>query len=799
MATPTPPEPLEAAALIHHCDGDRLGFGDSTELPPLALPPGQERAVDALQFGTEMARDGYNLFVMGSAGVGKHHLIDTLLKQRAAKEAVPADWCYVVNFTNPDQPDTLELPAGTGQKLRNDLAQLLDDLINAIPAAFQSDEYRRRHQEIQDEFEKREDDAAEALGKKARQQNIALMSTPTGYSLAPMRGDKVLSDEEYAVLPEQEKEALQTAMEALKKELREALGQIPLWQREMRQRTRELDSDVTRLTVDQLVQDLEARYRQLPRVMAYLHALCDDVVENVAIFRGSEEDEPPNSDDSRFTRYRINLLVDNSRLAGAPIVVEDNPAYQNLIGRIEHIAQDGTLMTDFTLIKAGALHRANGGYLVVDAIKLLDHPFAWDALKRALNGGEIKIEPLEHMIGLTGTVTLEPNPIPLQLKVILVGERLLYYLLKEEDPEFSALFKVQADFSEDMPRGRAHEQLYARLVATLQQRDGLRPFDRYAIGQLIDWAARRAGDGEKLSLHLGDLVGLLAETDHFAAQADSATVTAQHVQQAIEARIQRANRVSEQLQDAILRGVLMIDTKGWQLGQVNGLSILEVGDQTVGCPTRISATTRLGSGEVIDVQRETELGGAIHSKGVMILAAYLGYRYARNQPLSLSASLVFEQTYEMVEGDSASLAELCALLSSIGDLSIDQGFALTGAINQHGQVQAIGGVNEKIEGFFDICEARGLNGKQGVIIPAANKKDLMLKQDLRTAVGKGRFAVYAVEHVDQAMALLTGMAAGIPDSDGLYPPETINGRIQRRLAEWTSIRQRYVGRGLDEG
>ncbi len=789
------PPPLQPDQLIHRCERDRLDFDSTEDLEPLPLPPGQERAVGALEFGTDMPRQGYNLFVMGSPGVGKHHLINTLLEQRAADEVAPPDWCYVFNFDAPDQPAVLELPSGMGQTLRNDLEQLIEDLINAIAAAFQNDEYRRRFQEVQDEFEKREDDAAAALGKKARERDIALLSTPTGYSLAPMHDDKVLSDEEYEALPEQKKTALQADMERLKKELRDALGQIPLWQREMHQRIRELDSDISRLTVETLILALKKRYQDLPRVLDHFNALCDDVVEHVALFRSGDEEESPERDDSAFTRYRVNLLINNRRTEGAPVITEDNPSYQNLMGRIEHIARNGTLMTDFTLIKPGALHRANGGYLVVDAEKVVDHDFAWDALKRALIRQEIRIEPLEHVIGLTGTVSLEPQPIDLKVKVVLVGERFLYYLLKTLDPEFSALFKVQADFAEDMPRSPRHEHHYARLIATLQRRDKLRPFDRLAVGELIDWSARRAGDGEKLSLHLGDLVGLLAESDFLATRAGSARVTEQHVRQAIDARIHRADRVGEQIRDAILRGIQMIDTKGWQLGQVNGLAVVEIGDQIFGSPTRISATARLGEGDVVDVQRETELGGAIHSKGVLILSAYLGYRYARNLPLALSASLVFEQTYEMIEGDSASLAELCALLSAIGDVAIDQRLAVTGSVNQHGQVQAIGAVNEKIEGFFDICRARGLEGGQAGIIPRANTKDLMLREDVRQAVADGRFAIHAVDHVDQAMALLTGMTPGVADATGHYPPDTVNGRIQQRLVTWTAMRQHYAAHG----
>jgi lon-related putative ATP-dependent protease len=790
---------LDAEQLIHRCDCAALGFEDTTELELLAEPFGQERVLESINFGATMARGGYNLYVMGSPGVGKHHLLKRTLTSRAVDETRPADWCYVANFSNPDQPKALALPAGRGSELRQDMQHLVEDLLSAIPAAFSSDEYRRLSQEIQDEFKQREEKTAADLGKKAAKRGIALLSTPTGYSLAPMKDDKILSPQEFDALPDQEKENLQQGMRELKEELRAALGRIPLWQRELRQRFRELDSDISELTVQQLMQDLERRYSDLPQVLAYLQSVRADVVEHVTLFRDSGEGDSPSAGDSRFTRYKINLLVDNADTQGAPVVFESNPNYQNLVGRIEHIAHMGTLMTDFTLIKPGALHHACGGYLVLDVEKLLTHPFAWDAIKRALNGEEIRIEPVERLVGLAGTISLEPEPIPLQIKVALVGDRRLYYLLKEYDPEFGALFKVVADFSEDTDRSDSQELQYARLIATLQQKENLRPLHREGVARVIDWAARRARDGRKLSLHLGSLTELLQEADYYAGKDNGALVNADHVQQAIDAQVRRVDQFRSRLHEAIERGTLLIDTEGRQLSQVNGLVIIQTNDHAFGSATRISATARMGAGELIDIEHEAKLGGAIHTKGVMILSAYLANRYARHQPLSLSASLVFEQSYGEVEGDSASLAELCALLSAIGDLSIDQSLAVTGSVNQHGQVQAIGGVNEKIEGFFDICKAKGLTGQQGVVIPAANVPDLMLRKDIRDAAAAGQFRVYAAEHADQVMALLSGMPAGSPDAQGLYPENSCNGQVQMRLFEWTALRQQYSGGGNNQG
>jgi lon-related putative ATP-dependent protease len=787
-------KPLAVDQLAHLCDGSTLGFADTSEVELLDDPIGQERALEAIEFGTSVEHHGYNLYLAGSTGLGKHWILGHRLEARASDEPAPTDWCYVADFDTPDRPNALELPAGRGSALRGDMQQLVEDLLSAIPAAFQSDEYRRRAQEIQDDFKAREEAAAEAMSKKAAERDIALLNTPTGYTLAPLKDGKMLGPQEFRKLPEEERKAFEAGMEALKEDLREMLGKVPLWQRELRQRFQALDREVTRLTVDQLIAGLTGRYADLPEVVAYLESVRDDVVANGPAFRPQNDGETLSADDPRFTRYRVNLLVNNADCNGAPVETEHNPTYQNLVGRIEHVARMGTLMTDFTLIKPGALHRANGGYLVLDVLKLLAHPFSWDALKRCLNSNEIRIEPLERMLGFAGTVSLEPEPIPLQVKIALVGDRMIYYLLRAYDPEFGLLFKVLADFNEDMSRSQERDLLYARLVATLQRQQELRPLERDAVCRVVNWAARRVGDGEKLTLHIGSVLDLLQEADHFAGK-EARAVAAEHVQAALDAKRRRADQLHLRLHEAIERGTVLIDTDGRQLAQVNGLAVLQVGDYAFGSPVRISATARLGSGDVVDIEREVNLGGDIHAKGVMILANYLASRYARYQPLSLTASLTFEQSYGEVEGDSASVAELCALLSAIGDLSLDQGIAVTGSVNQHGQIQAVGGVNEKIEGFFEVCDRRGLTGAQGVIIPAANVKDLMLRREVREAAAAGRFFVAAAEHVDQVMAALTGMPSGHPDAKGLYPDGTVNGAVQTRLLQWTTLRQELAGVG----
>jgi len=785
--------PLDPEKLYHPCDPEALALETTLDLEPLEGALGQERAFESLEFGVGVRHEGYNIYVMGSTGLGKHTLVRQALERRAREEARPADWCYVDNFRDRHAPITLRLPAGQGRELRHDMEQLIEDLLNAIPAAFQSTEYQRRSQEIHDEFKQREEAASSELSKNAEARGIALLHTPSGFTLAPVRDDKIIGPAEFEKLSEQEQERIGKAIETLKKELKATMEQIPIWQREMRKRVKALSQETTEITVSQLIRELESKYREQPQVLTYLGQVSADIIEHGELFlQESKDGSKPSPQDAEFTRYRVNVLVDNADTQGAPVVLADNPTYQNLIGRIEHMAQMGTLITDFTLIKPGALHHANGGYLVLDADKLLTHPFAWDGLKRVLSAREIRIESLERLLSLASTISLEPEPIPIDLKVVMIGERLLYYLLKYYDPRFSVLFKVASDFAEHLPRAPDNDRLYARLIATLLRERKLRPLERAAVARVVEHSARRAEDGERLSLQTGGLLDLLREADYWAGKAGRDCVLRDDVQHAVDAQIRRVSQLRERLQEEILRNTLLIDTDGAQLAEVNGLSVVQMGDMAFGTPTRISATARLGSGEVVDIEREVEQGGHIHSKGVMILTSFLGRRFARHQPLSLSASLVFEQTYGEVEGDSASAAELCALLSAIGDVPLSQSLAVTGSINQHGEVQAIGGVNEKIEGFFEICRARGLTGRQGVVIPEANVKHLMLRRDLIDAVSEGRFHVYAARTIEQIMELLTGLAAGVPDSEGLFPEGSFNRLVQQRLAEWSALRHQYA-------
>ena len=789
--------PLSPDRLYRACETERFGFTTTDELEDLADGIGQMRAIDAAQFGIGMRHAGYNLYVMGPSGSGKRYLIRQLLDRRVGEAARPADWCYVHNFAQPSRPRAIRLPAGLGTRLHADMQQLVAELQAAIPAVFEGEEYRGRLNQIDEEYGERQTQAFNEVGEDAGAHQITLLRTPNGFSFAPTTKDgEVMSPDDYDKLPDEDKARIEQDIARLQERLEKVIHQVHQWRRERVERVRKLNEEVVLFAAGHLIDDLRAAYADHPPVCSYLNEVQQNVIENIDEFRHPKEMPAGLAALTRempdFNRFRVNLLVAREAEEGAPVVYEDHPTYQNLIGRVEHTAQLGALVTNFLLIKPGALHQANGGYLLLDAFKLLSQPFSWEGLKRALSTREIRIESLGQMYSLVSTVSLEPEPIPLDAKVILIGNRMLYYLLAQYDPEFGELFKVVADFEDEVARNPDNDLLYARLIATLVRREKLRAFDRGAVARVIEHSARRAEDAEKLSTHMQSLADLVREADYWAAQATRETVTRDDVERAIDAQIQRSDRLRDRSHEAILRGILHIDTDGERVGQVNGLSVFQLGDFSFAQPSRITASTRLGEGELVDIQREVKLGGAIHSKGVLILSSFLASRYAAEQPLSLSASLTFEQTYGQVEGDSASVAELCALLSSLASVPIRQSLAVTGSVDQFGRVQAIGAVNEKIEGYFDICSRRGLTGQQGVLIPAANVAHLMLRRDVVDAAAAGRFHVYAVETVDQALELLTGVDVGAPDADGKLPEGSLNQRVAQRLEHLAALRRKFA-------
>lgn len=790
-------KPLEVQVLCRRCDPALLDFDTTDQLPDAEEIFGQSRAVEAVRFGIDIRRPGYNLFVLGDPGSGRHIVVRRLLEGQARTEPPPSDWIYVNNFAEANKPRVMTLPPGRGAQLRHDMQQFVSELGKALSTAFESDEYRSRIESIQQEFKEREESALRKLGQAAADQGVALLHTPQGFTFAPLKDDGPMDPEEFAKLPEDERERIGKLMDEHHERLHKLMQELPRWRREMQARIREASRDATRLAVGHLIEELKERYTDLLNVLSFLDEVLRDVIDISEELREQAHSESEmasamESGNLSLQRYRVNLLVDHRASAAAPVVYEDNPTFANLVGRVDHVAHLGTLITNFTLIKPGALHLANGGYLMLDAVKVLTQPYAWEGIKRALKSGQIRIESLAQVFGWAGALPLEPEPIPLSLKLILFGERIHYYLLKELDPEFGDLFKVAADFESEVERNEANVRSYSRLIAALTRSNGSRPLNRAAVARLIEHSARLAGDAEKLATCTRDLADVLLEADHCAAKAGRTAIDRQDVEQALAARIRRADRLRDSIHDAVLRDTVLISTSGSHVGQINGLAVIDLGEFRFAHPVRITATARLGEGDVIDIEREAELGGAIHSKGVMILSSFLAARYSHNLPLSLAASLVFEQSYGPVEGDSASLAELCALLSALAGVAIKQSLAVTGSVNQYGRVQAIGAVNEKIEGFFDICKARGLSGEQGVLIPDANLKHLMLRDEVVGAAAQGKFHIYAVSDVDQAIALLTGVSAGEPDEQGIVPEGSINYLVAAQLAEMSATRQAFA-------
>lgn len=804
-------EPIGPDRLCHRCDPERFDFETTEDLEVLQNVLGQPRAAAALEFGIRMDGQGYNIYALGPEDVDKELVARHFVDRQAAERDPPPDLCYVHNFDSPNKPRALRLPPGVGGEVSEDMDAFLQDLRPALRGAFESEDYQTRRQAIQQEVGEQQGQAFEELREKAREEGLALIRTPAGFAFSPIRDGEVLSPEEWDELSDEANEELEEKTEALEEELQQLMRQLPRRQREVRKRLRELNREVARWAVQDLIQNLREKYGDYPAIQDHLDAVEADIVENVEELLGQDGGGQGQGRDGAYggeaamlgggsshlegphlRRYRVNVVVEHGDSESAPIIFEDHPTYQNLVGRIEYQATMGALITDFNLIKPGALHRANGGYLILDARQLLIQPLAYEELKRSLKSGELRIESPRQALGLVRTVSLEPEPVSLDVKVILLGNRLLYYLLSEFDPDFPRLFKVAADFADEMDRDEDTEKEYARLVANLVERDDLLPFHRDAVARVVQRSAREAGDAEKLSARTEKVQDLLKEADHWAREEDAELVRGRHVRKAVDEWVYRSDRIRAQIHEDILRDTLYIDTEGTRSGQVNGLSVLEIGGFRFGRPNRITSRIRLGEGEVVDIEREVELGGPIHSKGVMILAGFLGARYASDQPLSLSATLVFEQSYGGIEGDSASSAELYALLSSIADLPLNQSIAVTGSVNQHGEIQPIGGVNPKIEGFFDICDARGLTGEQGVLIPASNVKHLMLHERVVEAVEEGGFHIWPIQTVDRGMEILSGIAMGEPDEEGRYPEGTVNRKVTSALERLAKRRQEFI-------
>jgi len=789
--------PLEALLLYHHCDPKLFSFSTTEELEPLERPIGQQKALEAVDFGTNIRQDGYNLFAMGPSGSGKHSTVMHFLEKKAEAETVPSEWCYVNNFKDPRKPLAIELPAGKALLFKKDIAEMIELLKAILPAVFESNTYLNEREMINQKYLDAQSAIFSHLQEEARRHDVAMnASSGTRVTFVPVVNGKILSAEEFKAITGKEKEAMNRKMSEFEVIVKEALHKVGELNKAQQKEFKALDRKITQESVESVIDEVRKKYADHAKILDYLDALQNDVVHQSKDFlvKAEEMGMPPFMQEfytPSFARYNVNLFIAHNGNKAAPVIYEDNPIHQNLIGRIEHVSQIGTLVTDFNMIKPGALHQANGGYLVLDARKLLMQPFSYEELKRVLRSKEIRIESLAQQYSFISTTTLEPEPIPLDVKIILVGERILYYLLYHYDPDFKELFKVSADFEDEMPRSDENSQLYARMIGTIAKHDGLLPLTPGAVARVIEQSSREVSHAAKFSTHLSTLADLLKEADYWAKKGSRTAIDRSDIETALNAQVQRVSRVQMRLYEQIGEGTIMINVSGSAVGQINALTYIALGGHHFGMPSRITARTRIGKGEIIGIEREVKLSGPIHDKGVLILSAYLGSKYAQDLPLSLSASLVFEQSYGMIEGDSASSTELYALLSSLSELPIRQNFAVTGSVNQFGEIQPIGGVNEKIEGFFDICMRKDATASYGVIIPEANVRHLMLKREVIEAVEKGTFAVYAVKTVDEGIAILTGVEAGEADAKGNFPKTSVNGKVVARLKAFSEAARQY--------
>jgi lon-related putative ATP-dependent protease len=787
-----PPEKLR-----YECGTSIMRCETTQGLSPLTEIIGQERAVRALGFGLGIKDSGFNVYVAGFPGTGRTTAVKNFLQELARAKPVPHDWCYVNNFRNQYEPKAITLPPGTGKHLREDMATFVTEAQRALPKAFESEDYGTRRASTIRTVEEERQKLIGQLTKQAQEQGFILQASPVGWLMIPVIKGKPVNDQEFMALDPKIREGIEKKRQQLTNQFTSALRQLRELEARADEELKKLNHDVALFAIGHMVADLKEEYKDFPAVISYVDDVQNDILNNLPHFiKGSEESAQAPfparwMKETQFKRYEVNVIVDNSETSGAPVITEPNPTYQHLFGRVEKEAQFGAFVTDFTMIRGGSLHKANGGYLILPVEELLRNPFSYDGLKRALKNEHIIIEEVEERLGFIVTKSLKPEPIPLNVKVILIGDPYLYQQLYALDMEFHQLFKVKADFDTTMDRTEKNVEQYAAFVCTLCQKEGLKHLDGSGLAKLIEHSSRLAEDQRKLSTRFAEVGDTVREANFYAAQDNSEFVTARHVKKAIEEKIYRSKLIQEKIEEMIKRGILLIDTEAANVGQVNGLSVIELGDFEFGIPSRVTASTGLGREGVIDIEREAKTGGPIHTKGVMILSGYLNEKYAQDKPLSLSCRLVFEQNYEGVEGDSASSTELYAILSALSELPIKQNLAVTGSVNQKGEVQAIGGVNEKIEGFFEVCKAKGLTGNQGVMIPESNVQNLMLKEEIVDAVKEGKFHVISVKTVDEGVEVLTGVKSGKRQKDGTFDEGSVNDRVDRHLRQMAEKLREY--------
>lgn len=772
--------------LTRHFNG-QFNFKTTADLEPLEGVLGQDRAVQALHFGISMQRPGYNVFVMGESGTGRFSYTKRHLEEQAKQRPTPADWLYVNHFNEMREPHALQLPPGEGSRFCADISTLIDNLLATFPAVFETPAWQQKKSAIDRCFNRRYDKALDTVEKLALEYNIALYRDSVNIAFTPMFEGKALDEAEFAQRPEAEREKFHADIAVLEEHLNKELSSLPLWKRESSNQLRQLNEETIASALEPLFTPLLQAYAEHACVVAYLNEMHSHLLKTVVEQLVDEEHSDALARRLLEEQYSPNLLVGHVPDEGAPVVFESHPTYDNLFGRIEYSSDQGALYTSYRQLRPGALHRANGGYLLLEAEKLLPEPFVWEALKRALHSRQLKMESPLVELGRVAAASLTPEDIPLQLKVVVIGSRELYYALQDVDPDFQEMFRMLVDFDEDIAITDATLAEYAQLLHTRTSEEHMAPLTAAAVRRLARYSARMAEHQGRISAGLADLFQVVSEAD-FLRHSSAATVTdAEHIESAIVARVTRTGRVSTRIMDDMLSGVILIDTQGAAVGKCNGLTVLAVGDSTFGVPARISASVYPGGSGIVDIEREVSLGQSIHSKGVMILTGYLGSRYAQEFPLAISASIALEQSYGYVDGDSASLGEVCALISALSRTPLKQSFAITGSINQFGEVQAVGGVNEKIEGFFRLCQARGLTGEQGVIIPHSNTVNLLLDEAVVAAVREGQFHIYAVNHVDEALYVLSGVEAGSADADNMFPEDSINAQVVARLRSIAEI------------
>jgi lon-related putative ATP-dependent protease len=795
---------LTAEELYRCCDRKIFSFKTTDDLPPFEGTIGQERALEAIDFGLGLQSMGFNIFVLGESGTGKTSTIKALISRKAEQEPVPSDWCYVYNFKDKDSPLAIPLEPGQGVKFQKEMEELINSLKIEIPKVFESKEYEKQKNRLLDEYQKRQKELFGSLEEEAASKGFTIKRAVGGFFIVPIKkSGEPLSEEEYQSLDEKTRKKVEEVGKVLQEKLDDAVRALKSGEKLVKGLLKKLEQEAALSVLGQMVDELKQKYKGNEKLNDYLDAVRVDILDNIEIFKAAQEEDSSSplpflkvqQQEPDFTKYTVNVIVNNGNLKGAPYIFESNPTYYNLFGRIEHKFQYGMAVTDFSMIKAGSLHKANGGYLVIDALDLLRNLFSYDAIKRAIKNREVKIEDIWEQYRLVTTSMLKPEPIPLDIKIILIGSPYIYYLLYNLDEEYRELFKVKSDFDNRMDCTEENMLKYATFIATKSREEKLLPFDTSGVGRIVEYGSRLAEHQEKLSSRFSDITDLIRESHYWARKEGAEIVSERHVERALNEKIYRHNRIEERLRELIAEGSLIVETEGEIVGQINGLAVLDLGDYSFGKPSRITTTVYIGKAGVVNIERETKLSGKIHEKAILILSHYLGKKYANRKPISLSASITFEQLYGMIEGDSATCAELYSLLSAISGVPIRQNIAITGSMDQNGNVQPIGGVNEKIEGFFELCKLRGLDGTQGVIIPKRNIKNLMLRKNVVDAVREGKFKIYAIDHVEEGVEILMGIPHGELKPDGTYQEGTLNYLVEKRLTEIREALREKRGEG----